>query len=241
MSPKLIAGLIAALALSAPVCAQDVATTALLAKLKSAYPNTTFSRVKPTPVDGVYEVVMGKNTAYVDSSSRYFFFGHLYDMQEQKDLTEDQPTPQLPEGKDFSKLPLSDAIKIVKGNGSRTFAVFSDPDCPYCKKLEQELKSMTDYTLYVFLMPLSGLHPDAPKKAEDMWCSKDKARAWLDYMNKGTSPVSAKCANPISKNLALAESLGIRGTPTLIAKSGKVMPGYAPADRLDAFLNAEGK
>lgn len=93
--------------------------------LHKLYPNTTFSSVKATPMASIYEVTMGDNIAYVQENGRYFIFGALYDMQEQKDLTEMSRSAVTQ--KSYSQLPFKNAIKIVKGNGGkgkREFALF---------------------------------------------------------------------------------------------------------------------
>jgi thiol:disulfide interchange protein DsbC len=122
----------------------------------------------------------------------------------------------------FDDLPLKNAIEIKKGTGAYKFAVFTDPDCPYCKTLEQGLDKMalTDYTAYVFLYPLKNIHPDAAEKAESIWCSKDKQGTWLNWMVKDTAPVKSTCDNPIESNEKLAEDLGVAGTPTIYLNNG---------------------
>jgi thiol:disulfide interchange protein DsbC len=119
---------------------EDPGATALKAKLSATYPATEFRDLRATAMTGIYEVSMGRNVAYVGSDARYFLFGHLYDMQAQKDLTAER----LEQARriDFTSLPLGDAIKTVRGDGSRPIAVFSDPDCPYCQKLEQALTKL---------------------------------------------------------------------------------------------------
>jgi hypothetical protein len=102
---------------------------------------------------------MGANLAYVDQSGQYFLFGHLYDMKSQRDLTAERKDTLA--RIDFDALPLADAMKEVRGNGSRVLAIFSDPDCPYCQKLETDLRTLTNVTIYTFLMPLVSLHPAA--------------------------------------------------------------------------------
>ena len=118
-------------------------------RLKDLYPATRIERVQTSEIPVLYEVTMGKNSAYTDATGRYFIFGHLYDMKTQRDLTAERM------GKlqriDFSRLPLGDAIKTVRGKGERVLAVFSDPDCPYCKRLEAELDKLDNVTLYIFL------------------------------------------------------------------------------------------
>jgi thiol:disulfide interchange protein DsbC len=122
----------------------------------------------------------------------------------------------------FSELPLQNAIEIKKGTGAYKFAVFSDPDCPYCKSLESGLAKagLSDYTAYIFLLPLKTLHPDAAAKSESIWCAKNKAEAWTNFMVKGTSPEKANCDNPLTANEKLADEIGVSGTPSIYLNNG---------------------
>ena len=133
--------------------------TSLIGRLQALYPSTRFGEIRPTPWPGVFEVAMGANLAYVDASGQYFLFGHLYDMKAQRDLTAERKDTLA--RIDFNALPLADAIKDVRGRGSRALAIFSDPDCPHCRRLEAELKSLSDVTIHTFLMPIASLHPQA--------------------------------------------------------------------------------
>ena len=140
----------------------------LLATLKERYPATAFTRVQNTPVPGLYEVVFGNNIAYAADDGRHFLFGHLFDLQTQRDLTAANAPPTTPPSAAtpvaFAALPLADAIKTVRGDGRRVLAVFSDPDCPYCHELEVQLAALDDATVYTFLLPLAALHPQATAK-----------------------------------------------------------------------------
>jgi thiol:disulfide interchange protein DsbC len=232
---KFVAGLFAA-AVAFAAHASDPETLAVMAKLKEKYPSTTFSSVERAPIAGMFEVSMGKNIAYTDRDLRYFLFGSMYDMVTQQDLTASKR--QAMTKIDWNELPLKDALVTVKGNGSRKVAVFSDPDCPYCRKLENELMKMTNVTIYTFMFPIDSLHPQARKKAESIWCAKDAANLWAKHMTENATVPSANCDNPVGRNVALAGKLGINGTPYLIAQDGRSLPGMAPADRLDSFLNS---
>jgi len=208
-------------------------------RLSEQYPATKITSVHDTPVKGIYEVVMGRNIAYTDETGRFMIFGHLYDMKEQKDLT----AQRLDEINkiDVSALPLADAIKTVKGDGSRTLYVFSDPDCPFCQRLEREtMQKLDNVTIYTFLYPLEGLHPDAKRKAETIWCAKDRAKAWDDFMTSGKLPEGrTQCDNPVERNIRLGSSLGINGTPTIITGDGAMVPGFVPASELERRLSGE--
>lgn len=211
----------------------------VLAALKQRYPQTTFTSVSPAPVKGLYEVVMGRKIAYTDSAGRYFMFGSLVDMKTNDDLTAARVADLS--RVDVKKLPLQDAIVRVNGQGRRTIYVFSDPDCPFCRRLEPELDKLDDVTIYVFLYPLEQLHSDAARKAQAIWCEADekkRAELWHRVVSKLQDVPAAECANPLKRNLALGESLGLQGTPTMIAADGRVLPGLAPASAIEEWLNA---
>ena len=217
--------------------AADIEIMTVLNTLKGKYPSTNFTNVERAPIDGLYEITMGKNIAYTDATGRYLLFGSVYDMQTRKDLT--APKRAAAEKIDVSKFPLADAFTRVKGNGSRKLYLFSDPDCPYCKKLETEVLSKLDnVTIYTFMYPLESLHPQARAKSESVWCLPEagRAAAW-EALAQGTQPPAKKCDNPIERNIALAESIGFQGTPAMVSEDGRKMPGLVSAERLEAWLN----
>ncbi len=226
---------LACLALAGPARADDPGPVARIeADLKAAYPGTSFRDIRPTPLPGIFEVSMGRNLAYVGSDGRYFLFGHLFDMRAQRDLTADRL--EAARRIDFASLPLADAITTVHGNGSRALAVFSDPDCPYCRKLEQELAKLDNVTVHAFLYPLAELHPQARARAVAVWCAPDRAAAWKALMLDGKAPTAAECVHPIDRNIELARKLGVEGTPTLFDVRGRHLAGAAPAQRIEEFL-----
>ena len=138
---------------------------------------------------------MGKNAAYTDATGRYFVFGHLFDMKEQRDLTAERVEKAARIA--FGELPLADAIKTVRGKGERVLAVFSDPDCPYCRRLEAELDKLDNVTLYTFPYPLEGLHPEAKDKSIAVWCAAE-SRAGLGRLMKSARP--RRAANVIIRS-----------------------------------------
>jgi thiol:disulfide interchange protein DsbC len=139
---------------------------------------------------------------------------------------------------DFSTLPLDQAIKVVKGNGNRKIAVFSDPDCPYCKRLEKdELSKIDNVTIYTFLYPLEQLHPDAGRKARAIWCAPDRNKAWENWILNGQLPNGAtECETPLDKVAALGRKLGVNSTPTIFLPNGKRVQGALPAEELEKAI-----
>jgi len=234
---RLITTILAATLLAGSAYAGDaLKEMAVMATLKQKYPSTVIKSVSSTNLPGVYEVVMGKNVAYVEESGRYFVFGHMFDMQTQTDLTEGKIMAEQVAKVDFKKLPLKDAIKIVRGDGSRKVAIFSDPDCPYCKQLENNIANLTNVTIYLYLFPIDQLHPQAKAKSVGVWCAADQVKAWDGLMRRNEVP-TGQCENPVDRNIALAEAMGINGTPTVILPDGSIIPGAPSAAKLEQMLN----
>lgn len=207
--------------------------------IESAYPGVKISHIAKSPINGIFEVStdgpQGPLVVYSDNMGEHLLIGDLLNIKNKRNLTRER-MDKLTEV-NWDSLPLHNAIKVVKGDGSRKLAVFSDPDCPYCKKAEVELNKLDNVTVYNFAYPLP-MHPDAGRKAILVWCSKDRAKAWQDLMLRGIVPTGkADCKNPIEDNLALGEKLRIDGTPAMIFPNGKRIPGYVDATRLEAMLN----
>jgi thiol:disulfide interchange protein DsbC len=205
--------------------------------ISAKYPGTDISVVSKTPYGGLYEVVIDGELIYVTADGKYLFVGNVVDTATKRNLTAARMA-KLQEVK-WDSLPFSQAIKFVKGDGSRKLAVFSDPDCPYCRRFETELTKVDNVTIYTFLTPMQNLHPAAVNIAKQIWCEKDRANAWHDYMLKGEKPkAAAACDNPVDENVALSNRLKVSGTPTLIFENGQRVPGMVPADKLETLLTA---
>jgi thiol:disulfide interchange protein DsbC len=227
--------LVSALIASATLAQAQNIDVEMLAVLKQQYPKTQFKSVVATAIPGIYEVIMGKNVTYVDKSGRYFMFGgRMFDMQTQTDLTES--TIRELATVDFKNLPLKDALKFVKGNGKRTLIVFSDPDCPYCRNLEKNLKDLSDVTIYLFMFPLE-MHQQARSTSIAVWCSADRENAWQDYMSGTKAPEPKTCDNPIDRNIALGNDIKVGGTPTLFSGDGRMLAGAPDVKVISAFLD----
>jgi thiol:disulfide interchange protein DsbC len=184
---------------------------------------------------GMFEVVIDSEIVYVDQNVDYLLTGHLYDTRTQEDLTAKRSEDVL--RVDFASLPLQLAFKIVRGDGSRPVAIFEDPNCPYCKRLESEIRTLNNTTIYVFLYPI--LSDDSVSKSTQVWCSKDPAGAWAKLMLEGKLPeqATAACKTPIDDVLALGHKLSVTGTPTLVFADGRRAPGMIPLDRVEQMLN----
>lgn len=212
-------------------------------KLEKTYQNQGLKvlSVKTTPISGLYEVtISGNQVVYVDGKADYMLVGDLLDLNNRKSLTEARMAELSKIN--FNQLPLDDAIKEVRGNGKRVVAVFGDPDCPFCKKLEQEFAQMTDVTIYTFLLPIPSLHPQAQDKSVQIWCQADRSKAWTEWMRHNNAPKAVpNCTNPVAKTMALGEKFGFNGTPTMIFPNGKTVSGYLDKAALEQALNQNQK
>jgi thiol:disulfide interchange protein DsbC len=208
--------------------------------IETQFVGSKVQSVTKTPYSGLYEVVLeGAQVAYVDEKVNYLFMGSIMDVKNQRNLTEER-VQKLTAIK-FDTLPLELAIKVVKGNGSRKIAVFSDADCPYCKKFEEELKNVNNITVYNFLYPIDSLHPQAGMKSKQIWCAPDKVKAWEDYMLRGVLPKNdGNCDNPLAKTAELGRKHNIQGTPAIVFSDGRRVPGMIPAPKLEQMLEAAG-
>ena len=189
-----------------------------------------------TPYAGLYEVQIGDNLVYTDKQAQYLFLGKILDLQTKKDYT-DEKLQQITIV-DFADLPKDLAIRIVKGNGKGMMAVFSDPNCRYCKQLEYNLQNVDDVTVYVY--PFNILSEKSVELSRNIWCSENPAQAWKDWMINDKRPAKAKdeCVFPDEKIRALGQKLNIRGTPAIFFSDGTRVPGAADADDINRKLQS---
>jgi len=189
---------------------------------KKLGPNAKVKGVSAAPVPGLYEVLVGNEVFYTDSSAKYLIQGEIIELATGKNITE-QRQADLNRIK-WTELNLANAIKTVRGNGSRQLAVFSDPNCGYCKRLEKSMQQLDNVTIYTYLIPI--LSSDSTQKSKQIWCAADPYKAYIDWMINGINPSGkGDCATPLDKNLAFAKTYGITGTPTLFFTDGSRFPG----------------
>jgi thiol:disulfide interchange protein DsbC len=244
---RLTAALMLALAVALPALAQDKAApltpeaAGIKKMLEQKFPGADVRAVAKSPYFGLYEVQFDDRIVYTDAKGKYLLVGSVYDTESKVNLTEERQRKM--NRVDLGTLPLDLAIKKVKGTGERTLYVFSDADCPFCHKLEDEMKNVDNVTVYTFLYPIDSLHPDAARKSRMIWCSPDRAKAWDAFFESGALPDNkGDCDNPVAKTAELGARFKINATPTLMFADGTIVPGALPAQRLEVELkNAEAE
>ncbi|HET8874731.1 MAG TPA: DsbC family protein [Casimicrobiaceae bacterium] len=210
---------------------------AIRSALGQRFPGAQINHVAKSSYFGLYEVMLDDNLVYTDASAAYIFVGSMYDTATKQNLTEARSRKLNRVAVD--KLPYELAFKRVKGDGSRKLVIFSDADCPFCHRLETEIKGLDNVTIYTFLFPIDQLHPNAAKKSKQIWCSADKAQAWDAFFASGKLPDNkGDCGDPVAKTQALGQSLRINATPTLIFADGTMVPGALPLPQIEKEMTS---
>ena len=200
---------------------------------KKIGPNTKIKGVSQSPIPGIYEVLVGNDVFYTDANSKYLIQGEIIEIATGKNITE-QKQADLNRIK-WSELNPSNALKAVRGNGGRQLAIFSDPNCGYCKRLEKSLQQLDNVTIYTYLVPI--LSPDSAQKSKQIWCSSDKVKSWNAWMLDNQTPSGqGDCATPLERNTALARKLGVTGTPAMFFADGSRISGAAPLANIEKKL-----
>src|SRR5450830_1320117 len=174
--------------------------------------------VSKSPMPGLYEIrVNDTDIFYTDAEGNFLLQGNLIDTKLRRNLTEERVDKLT--AIHFNSLPLKDAFTIVRGNGKRKLAVFEDPNCGYCKRFEHDLQKVNDVTIHTFLVPI--LSPDSAEKSRNIWCAKDKGKAWLDWMIRDQPAAKASCdTTALERNLDFGKKHKITGTPTVFFADG---------------------
>lgn len=195
---------------------------------------TDIDEVSKTPMNGLYEVRVGTDILYTDAEGNFLLHGSLLDTKARKNLTEERVAKLT--AIDFKELQLKNAFTITRGNGKRKLAVFEDPNCGYCKRFEKDLAKINNVTVHFFLIPILGA--DSVEKSRQIWCSADKAKAWVDWMQRDIAPKgSGKCnTDALTANLDFAKKYRITGTPTLVFEGGQRVPGAINAQQIEELL-----
>lgn len=189
--------------------------------------------INKTPMPGLYEVRVGTDVFYTDVQGNYILQGSLFDVRQRRNLTEERldKLSAIP----FDQLPLKNAFTQVHGTGKRKLVVFADPNCGFCKRFEKDLQNLADVTIYHLLYPILG--EDSRVKSRNIWCAKDRARTWDDWMLRGVTPPAAQCdLAAVDANVEFGKKHRISGTPTLILTDGSRIAGAVPAAQVDKML-----
>ena len=189
----------------------------------SLLPNAKIDRVVKSDLPNFYEVIVGGQIVYISADGKYLLQGNLYDVPAKKSLTEARiATIRLDA---LRSLPADKVMTFAPEHPKHWVTVFTDVDCPYCRQFHKQIAGINAAGIGVryVLFPLA-IHPGADKKAEAVWCAKDRNAAYTAAMN-GQDPGTATCSNPVAETKALSLAMGIDSTPTVLAEDGTHVNG----------------
>ena len=194
--------------------------------------------VRKAPFGDLYEVVVrapdGLAIYYVDGRASVVIAGQAIEAASGRNLTEARKR-ELTRVK-WASLPLQWAITSKRGTGRRKVAVLSDPNCPYCRRFEEDLAKLDDITVHV--LPWAVVKPDSVRLAKAAWCSPDRVKAWNDLMFHRVEPkASPDCENPVDELIAYGRRLGANSTPTWFLETGERYSGALPLDEVRRLLD----
>jgi len=196
--------------------------------------------VTPAKMAGLYEVELGTGeTIFADANGEYFLLGQLYQLTDEKgfvNLSEQKANGQRQA--EMAKVPEKDLVTFkAEGVEKASVFVFTDVDCPYCRKLHEEVPKLQSMGISVSYLAFPRQGPGSPahKKMSDIWCSTNRTEA-MTQSKQGKDLDVESCENPVLKQYAVGQKVGVTGTPAIITSEGQLLPGYMPAERLAAAL-----
>ncbi len=201
--------------------------------------------IRPASAPGYCEVVVStgakrQNIVYVSHNGRFLFLGQLFDLQTGRNLTRARLS-ELNRLSPAELKKLEEVVAFTAGQGPKTLYLVTDPDCPFCKRMEKVLDSLLkegQITVKVILYPLERLHPQAKKKCIAIICDHKGWSGLLEgYVSENQCPEGEKKVSAAQK---LLPQLGVRGTPAIILPDGRLLPGAKSRQQLEMILGLKG-
>ncbi len=199
--------------------------------ITDVFPDVEITRIKPAPIPGLYEVMLGTEMFYLSEDGRYILQGDLIDLGEKINLSEQERAAARK--RVLESIPESETIDFVPEAARHTVYVFTDITCGYCRQFHRDMAELNGKGVAVryLAFPRAGIDSDSFREMESVWCAADPNEAMT--LAKGGRPVKpAQCDNPVQRQYELGQNLGVRGTPAIYLENGQEMPGYVPPDDL---------
>ena len=204
--------------------------------LQKILPDAPVEDIRPTPIDGLSEVLVGSNILYMSNDGKYLLQGSMIDMESRVDLSEERRKEIRTAAID--ELGENKMIVFPAKSPKHEITVFTDIDCTYCRKLHREIKDYNGkgITVRYVMYPRSGVNTPSYNKAVAVWCEDNQQDALTRAKAGEELTGSTDCDNPVKEHLKLGQVMGLRGTPAIVMADGEMLPGYVPADKLAAAL-----
>lgn len=204
------------------------------------------TEIRPSLIPGLFQVTSDLNVFYISKSGEFALFGDMIDTNKSKDdwSVTDQVAREL-RRKVLAGLKEQDMI-IFPATAPKVgnAYVFTDLDCPYCHKMQDNIKKYTDKGIEIryLAFPRSGPKTPSFDKAITVWCAKDKAAAYDATIEDPKNYVKNTCVkNPVQMEYELGERMGVNGTPTIFLDNGSKLGGLVDAKTLLKMIQEQKK
>lgn len=199
--------------------------------INDVFPDVEISSIKPAPIPGLYEVLLGTDVYYLSEDGRYILQGDLIDLGNRVNLSERERASARRQI--LESIPATETIDFAPSTAQHTVYVFTDITCGYCRRFHRDMAELNKKGVAVRYLayPRAGIGSDSFKDMESVWCAADPNDA-ITQAKQGSDVLPAQCDNPVKRQYELGQSLGIRGTPAIYLEGGQELPGYVPPDDL---------
>lgn len=207
--------------------------------LKPFFGEIAKESIAESPMSGIYEIIVHSpiDSILVSKDGRYLIQGDVIDLTTRR-LMPVNPRVKLIKNALIAAIPEADKIVYPANEEKHVIHVFTDVDCPFCKKLHLGMARMNELgiTVKYLAAPLASLHPRAQGKMQKIWCAEDRNQALDDYKLSGKLPEVEACDSPVTEQLMVSQQLGVNGTPAIFLEDGTHLPGYLKPEALLAKI-----
>lgn len=214
------------------------AEKAIRVTINNTFPDIEITGIKKSPVNGLYEVLLGPELVYATGDGRYILQGDLIDMQQKRNLSEEKRS----DGRMtlLSGISSDEYIEYSPAERKHTVYVFTDIDCGYCRKLHRDMSELNKRGIAVryLAFPRAGINSATSKQMDSVWCASNRQKA-MNEAKQGMRVSKKTCDSPVARQFALGQDMGVRGTPAIFTEKGESISGYLPPDKLLQALNTQ--
>jgi thiol:disulfide interchange protein DsbC len=214
------------------------AEEAIRVTINRTFPDVEITSIKDSRINGLYEVLLGPELIYATGDGRYILQGDLIDMKQKRNLSEEQRSHARE--KLLGKIPANEYIEYSPVERKHTVYVFTDIDCGFCRKLHRDMPKLNKLGIAVryLAFPRNGIDSQTYKQMESVWCAANPSKA-MNEAKQGMRVSKKACKNPVARQFALGQDMGVRGTPSIFAENGQSISGYIPPDKLLQMLRTQ--
>lgn len=234
-STGLVAALVLSLFLAAPQAVAETPEEAITKRLSEAVPGLRVDAVKESAVPGLYEVrTNNRDMIYATGDGEYILAGELLQLTDQGVVNVTEKARSGERADTMAAFGDEGLITYpATGEQKAEIDVFTDIDCPYCRKLHDEMDRLNELgiTVNYYAFPRSGPGTPSFTKYESVWCADNQLEA-MNRAKSGEKVSQASCDNPVADQYQLGREVGVTGTPAILTEDGNMIRGYVPADKL---------